>query len=232
MWQNLGSHIVNALERLQEAFLSVIPALLVLLASLLVGILVGLAVRGIFRLVFRLGRVEKSGPSAFGNRLLSAAGVRSSPAQLAGTVSFWLAVVAALVVGVSALEPGSLKTILSDAVTFLPRLLAALLLMLIGVGFASIARRSFLLAAVNAGLPWARSGARMIHVFVLAFFAATALDHLGVGRSILVAAFTVVAGGIVLAFALAFGLGARDIARGYLEKRIRAEEEDTGIRHV
>src|SRR5205085_1219710 len=147
-------------------------------------------------------------------------------------ISFWLAIVVALIVGVNALEPGSLKSVLSDAVAFLPRLLTSLLLLLLGVGFATLARRSFLLAAVHAGLPWARRGSRLIHVVVVAFFAATALDHLGVGRSILVAAFTVVAGGIVLALALAFGLGARDLARGYLEKRIRAEEEDTGIRHV
>ena len=59
-----------------------------------------------------------------------------------------------------------------------------------------------------------------------------ALDNVGVGRSILVAAFSIVAGGFVLAVALAFGLGARDLARGYLEKRLRAEEEDSGIRHV
>jgi hypothetical protein len=232
MWQSLGRHISNGFDRLSDAFLAVIPALLVLLSSLVVGVLVGLAVSALLRLIFRLTRFDRSGATTFGNRLLAAAGVRTSPVQVAGTISFWLAIVVALAVGVSALEPGSLKTALSDAVGFLPRILTALLLFLLGLGFASLARRSFLLAAVNAGLPWARSGARLIHVVVLAFFAATALDHLGVGRSILVAAFTVVAGGIVLALALAFGLGARDLARGYLEKRIRAEEEDTGIRHV
>ena len=232
MWQTLGRHIQAAFDRLSDAFLAVIPALLVLLSSLVVGIVVGLLVRALLRLVFRLARLERPGATTFGNRLLVAAGVRTSPTQIAATVSFWLAVVVALGVGVSALEPGTLKTMLTSAVAYLPRLLTALLLFLLGFGFATLARRSFLLAAVNAGVPWARSGARLTHVVVVAFFVATALDHLGVARSILVAAFSVMAGGIVLALALAFGLGARDLARGYLEKRIRAEEEDTGIRHV
>lgn len=232
MLHNLGRHIEDAFYRLSDAFLSVIPALLVLLVSLFVGVLFGLALRGLLRLLFRITGFGRTGPSSASNRFLVAAGVRTGPAQLAAAVSFWAAIVVALVVGVNALEPGSLKTTLSDAVAFLPRLLTSLLLFLLGLGCAAVARRSFLLAAVNAGLPWARSGARVIYVFVMAFFGATALDHLGVGRSILVAAFTVVAGGIVLALALAFGLGARDLARGYLERRIRAEEEDTGIRHV
>ena len=37
---------------------------------------------------------------------------------------------------------------------------------------------------------------------------------------------------LALTLALAFGLGARDLARGWLEKKLRAEEEDSGIRHV
>ena len=141
MWQSLGRHISDGFDRLSDAFLAVIPALLVLLSSLVVGVLVGLAVRALLRLIFRLARFDKSGATTFGNRLLAAAGVRTSPVQVAGTISFWLAIVVALAVGVSALEPGSLKTALSDAVGFLPRILTALFLFLLGLGFASLARR-------------------------------------------------------------------------------------------
>src|SRR4051794_37809908 len=123
MWQNLGRHIEGAFERLADAFLSVIPALFVLLVSLVVGIVVGILVRGFLRLLFRLTRFDRTGPSGLSNRFLIAAGVRTGPAQLAGSISFWAAIVVALVVGVNALEPGSLKTTLSDGVGFLPRIL-------------------------------------------------------------------------------------------------------------
>ena len=55
------------------------------------------------------------------------------------------------------------------------------------------------LAAVNAGLPWARAGSRAVYVVVAAF---------------------------------AFGLGGRHLARRALEKKLRAEQDETGIRHV
>ncbi len=232
MWQNLGRHITEALGRLQDAFLSVIPALLVLLAALLVGVLVGALLRVLLMLAFRLARRRLPGAPSATDGLLRAAGLRAAPRQLAGIVSFWAAIVVALSVGVNALEPGSLKSTLGVVVAFLPRLLAAALLLLVGLGLGAVVRRSVLLAAVNAGLPWARFGARGAHAVVVASFAAAALEHLGVGQSILVAAFSIVAGGLVLALALAFGLGARDLARGWLEKKLRAEEDDTGIRHV
>ncbi|MBK8595204.1 MAG: hypothetical protein IPN83_06355 [Holophagales bacterium] len=232
MGKNLGSQIALAFERLLDAFLSVVPAALVLLAALLVGVLTGLLIRTLLRLAIYLRRKARRDDLSSSRQLLRAAGLKAEPERIVGIVSFWTTVVVSLAVGVNALEPGALRSVLSEAVSFLPRLLGAVLLAVVGVGVGSLVRRSVLLGAVNAGLPWARTGARAAYVLVVASFVAAALDHLGVGRSILVAAFTIVGGAIALTLALAFGLGARDLARGWLEKKLRAEEEDSGIRHL
>ena len=210
MGKNLGQQIATAFERLLDAFLSVVPAALVLLTAALVGVLTGFLLRALLRWVIRLRRKSRPAEPSSSRQILRAAGLKADPERVAGTVSFWTAVVVALAVGVNALEPGSLRDVLTEGVGFLPRLLGA----------------------VNAGLPWARAGARAAYVLVVTSFVAAALDHLGVGRSILVAAFSIAGGAIALTLALAFGLGARDLARGWLEKKLRAEEEDSGIRHV
>jgi hypothetical protein len=232
MGRHLGQQIALAFERLLDAFLSVVPAVLVLLAALLVGVLTGLLLRTLLRLAIRLYRRNHGGEPSSSRLLLRAAGLKADPERLAGTVSFWTTVVVALAVGVNALEPGALRNILSEVVSALPRLLGAVLLVLVGLGVGALVRRSVLLGAVNAGLPWARAGARAVYILVVASFVAAALDHLGVGRSILVAAFSIASGALALTLALAFGLGGRDLARAWLEKKLRAEEEDSGIRHV
>lgn len=232
MWNQLLNRIEGALDRLVEALLTVIPALLVIIVSVSVGILIGFGLRALLELAFRIRRRETAPGSSPTRGLIQAAGLKAEPRRIAGLVSFWAAIVVALVVGVNALEPGALKNVMTEMVSWIPRVLTSVLLFVLGLGLAALARRSILIAAVNAGLPWARIGSRTVHVLVLSFFFAIALENLGVGRSILVAAFSVVSGGIVLALALAFGLGARDIARRYLERKLNAEQEDTGIRHV
>jgi hypothetical protein len=232
MGNSLGTQIALAFDRLLDAFLSVVPAALVLLAALLVGVLTGLLLRTLLRLALRLRRKGRGEEASSSRQILRAAGLRAEPERVVGTFSFWTAVVVALAVGVNALEPGALRNVLSEIVAFLPRLLGAALLAVLGIGVGALVRRSVLLGAVNAGLPWARAGARAAYVLVLASFLAAALEHLGVGRSILVAAFSLAGGALALTLALAFGLGARDLARGWLEKKLRAEEEDSGIRHV
>lgn len=232
MGRTLGQQIALAFDRLLEAFLSVVPAALVLLVSLLVGVLAGLLLRTLLRFAIRLRKRYRGEEGSSSRQLLRAAGLKADPERVVGTVSFWTAVVVALAVGVNALEPGALRNVLSEAVGFLPRLLGATLLAVVGLGAGALVRRSVLLGAVNAGLPWARAGARAAYVLVAASFVAAALDHLGVGRSILVAAFSIAGGALALTLALAFGLGGRDLARAWLEKKLRAEEEDSGIRHV
>ncbi|HUM02015.1 MAG TPA: hypothetical protein VL084_06995 [Thermoanaerobaculia bacterium] len=230
--EHLQRDIQNAFERLADAFVSVIPAALVLLTALLVGVLVGVLLRSLLGLVSRLVLKGRGSQGSLPDRFLRAAGFEAGFERAGRAVSFWVGVVVGLAVGVNALEPGALRNILGGVLAYLPRLLAAGLVFLVGFGVAAIVRRSVLLGAVNAGLPWARLGARGIHLVLLAFFATMALDHLGVASNILVAAFSILAGGLVFALALAFGLGARDAARRYIEKKLRAEEEDTGIRHV
>ena len=58
-----------------------------------------------------------------------------------------------------------------------------------------------------------------------------ALEQLGIGRETIIIAFAIVFGGIVLALSIAFGLGGRDIAKEYLEKKLKGEEKDE-IEHL
>ena len=59
-----------------------------------------------------------------------------------------------------------------------------------------------------------------------------ALEQLGIGSNTIVIAFAISFGGVVLALSIAFGLGGRDIAKDYLEKKIKGEERKDEISHV
>ena len=82
-----------------------------------------------------------------------------------------------------------------------------------------------LITAVNAGIVQARLLARVTRSVVLLFAVATALVEVGIGRDMVLIAFGVLFGGLVLALALAFGLGGRHLAREILERGRRRERE-------
>src|SRR5947207_2755697 len=69
-----------------------------------------------------------------------------------------------------------------------------------------------------------RSGVQRAPSGVLGLLAlATALTHLGIGKEMVLVAFGITFGGLVLALALAFGLGGRHIAADLLRRRLRRE---------
>jgi hypothetical protein len=92
-----------------------------------------------------------------------------------------------------------------------------------------------LIAGVNAGLPPARLFATVSRWGVQLFALAMAAEELGIAASVVVVGFGITFGGIVFATCLAFGLGAKDLAKDYLERtfwnRGRDREPDD-LRHL
>jgi hypothetical protein len=214
----------SGLLQVRERLLAVIPGLLVLLTMLVVGFLLAWLARVV---VSRIGR-------AIGiDRLLERWGVAPSlrrsgilrlPSDVLGLVCFWAIFILFASVGIDGLAlPGGPPGATALLIAFLPPLLAAALILLVGWLVANFLSQGVLIAAVNARLPEARLLARGVHWVVLLFAAATALTHLGIGKEMVLVVFGITLGGVVLAVALAFGLGGRGVARQILERRLRRE---------
>ena len=94
-----------------------------------------------------------------------------------------------------------------------------MLILTLGYFIADFLARTVHVAAVNADLPHPKVFSEGIRVVVVVLIIAMALEQLSIAGSILISAFSITFGGIVLALALAFGLGGRGVAKDILERR-------------
>jgi hypothetical protein len=92
--------------------------------------------------------------------------------------------------------------------------------------------RAALIASVNAGLKIAGLIGKLVKMTVLILAVTMSLEQLGVGSGTVIIAFAILFGGFVLALSIAFGLGGRDIAKEYLEKKMRGDEKKDEISHL
>ena len=112
-------------------------------------------------------------------------------------------------------------------------MLAALMILIVGAVAARFLARSALIGAVNMQIRSARLLSLAVKWLVLLVAVAMALDHLGIGRTVLLLAFAILFGGIVFAAALAVGLGARDAVSRTLEQQLREPPSaDDKVSHV
>jgi hypothetical protein len=88
--------------------------------------------------------------------------------------------------------------------------------------------RSVLIGAVNMNLQYARLLSAGVKWLVLVLAVTMALEHLGIGSGIIRLAFGILFGGIVLALALAVGLGSKEMVSRSLEREAsRASTQPT-----
>ena len=155
---------------------------------------------------------------------LSQAGVRQPISSLSAGSLFWIVFLLFTFMGVDAMNLPATANLISQIVAFLPNVLAASLVLLVGVLCANFFAEPALIAAVNAQVEEARVVAGLVRWGLLLFTFAMVLTQLGIAKEIVVAAFSITFGGVVLALALAVGLGARHLMRGALERRFSHHE--------
>ncbi len=209
--------LLGPLEALGRKTLALLPNLLAMAIILTVGLTAAWAAG---YLVERLLRVV--GMDHLSNRLgvsaaLARGGVKADPSHLAGRLSYWLVATFAVLTGVAALNLAPVNQLIQSVLGYIPHLLTAGLILVAGYLLSNFVSQAALIAAVNAGLPPARAVAACSRWGVQLVAVAMALEQLGIAQTIVVIGFGIAFGGVVLASAIAFGLGAKDLAREFLD---------------
>jgi hypothetical protein len=143
-----------------------------------------------------------------------------------GRLAFWTVFVLFVFMGVDALDLPATAGLMGQILGFLPSVVAAGLLLLVGVLLGNFFAEAILIATVNAQIQEARFIANLVRWGIFLLTAAMVLTQLGIAKEIVVAAFSILFGGVVLALSIAVGLGGRNIARDMLERRWRKDKED------
>lgn len=226
MWQDAMLEAFHETSRRLGLFL---PKLLALLTFLALGMVAGWLVKVLLMRLLSALRFD-----AFCERMglmqaLGRAGVVRPASSLIGQLSFWTVFLVFALMGIDALSLPATANLMSVLLSFLPHVIAAAFLLLFGVLLGNFLAEAALITAVNAQIQEARFIAQLVRWAVYLFTGAMVLTQLGIAKEIVVAAFCIIFGGIVLALAIALGLGGRHIARDKLERRLRrrrAEEDE------
>jgi len=219
-WSDL---VWAALQDLNHRLVAVLPSILAMLTLAAVGLVAAWVAALLLR---RLARAVAFDQRAETWGLVSAmtrAGLRRSPSQLLAMMVFWAIFVLSLTLAVDALAIPGMGRVTDFVFAWVPSAIGAAVIFLVGWLVANFLGEGVLIAAVNAGVPEARLLARAVRWGVLLFASATAVTHLGIGKEMVLVAFGLTFGGLILALALAFGLGGRVLARQILERRLRHE---------
>ena len=151
-------------------------------------------------------------------------GVRLDPVHAIGKLLFWLVMLVVILLSSMALGLESINRMFGTMLSYIPTLIAAVIIVILGMIVGEFVRALVLASAGNVeGVPTLAKLAKGAVILIAIFMA---LQQVGVAAEIVTSAFTLIVGAVALAVGLAFGLGNRDLAgeitrRWYEEGRQR-----------
>jgi hypothetical protein len=234
MWEQVKQALAQSTVRFLTRFASLLPGTVALVVALLISILLGFILSMVVRrMLVRLRfdeRLVRWGVSSPAEESLI-----KSPALLVSRALACLVILIGFVIGIAAFDAEWTSLLARSILAYIPNVLGAVLVLLVGTTIARFIGRSVLIGAVNMNLHYARLLSAGVKWLVVVLAVAMALEHLRIAPGIVELAFGILFGGIVFALALAVGLGSKELVTKSLErdaKKTPSETIEDPLRHL
>ncbi len=224
--------IIEPFQRFYIKIIQFLPNLLAAVVILIAGFVLAGILGWVSSRVFRSLGLDKYFHRSGTVEVLRKGGVEDPLSVLLSKVIRYGTVVIFIIISLYTLDSPTVERLLESFFFYLPSVFVAFLILLFGYILANFLGRAALIAAVNAGIMISGMIGKLVKLTILLLAVTMALEQLGIGKDTIIIAFTLIFGGIVLALAIAFGLGGKEVAKGYIESKLKGEDKRDEISHL
>ena len=214
---NLNVVVMEPIKIMAIKIWSYIPAIAGAIIILVVGWLLAKLIETIVTKVLKAVRLDSVSDKIGISKVLAQGDIKMSLSELIGGVIYWLVVLVAVATMFDALNLKMASDIISRLVGYVPNILAAVFILIIGSFLANFIATIIRTAGSNAGLKNAKLMSQIAQVVLMVFTVIIAIEQLKVATALLVLAVNIILISIGLGIALAFGLGCKDIAGKFMQ---------------
>ncbi len=220
MWDTLLEPLRGLVDALSARGPKLLATLVILIGGWIIAKVLKIVILRGFRLIKLDFVAEKAGIEGF----LKRGGAKKTSIEILGSLVYWIALIIFLVMVLSLwnIDIGLQTTL----VPFLPKVFAALVILILGLFVASLVEDVVRATATNAGIHYAYVLSKALKWILVVFVVMTSIQQLEVETEFLSIGFLIVLGSLGLGLALAIGLGSREIAAKKLARWIEKMEQE------
>jgi hypothetical protein len=203
-----------------------LPNFFFAVAIILIGWVICNVIKRVVVRLLKLCQFDALSERAGIKTILDRGGIKQSASDILGLLVFWFLFLIAIVTTLETLNLSGATDTLHTIYLYIPKIVAALVTLILGLYFANFLENVTRTSCANAGLDQAASIGRAVYIGTAIFVVAGIFEILDIASEIVIWAFILVFGAICLALALAFGLGGRDVAGRYLQKWLEQKKSE------
>lgn len=219
--------LVQSFSQAYQQVMLLAPKVVAMIAVVVVGYiaarLVARAVTGLSEKIGLQTAAEHSGLA----QSMAHMGIRRGVPAIVGSLVFWLLMCVFVMAGFNILGLEQLSVAMGKVVDYIPNVLVATVVVVVGLLLASFLRGVVATSADRLGLTYAGSLANACYYVLAVLTCIAAFNQLGINFALFDNLILIGFGGLALGFGLAFGLGGRDVMAGilagyYLRQRLQS----------
>lgn len=214
-----GIFIEPAKEMLKQigGFLTTLISIIIILV---VGWLIAKLIKNVVSKILKIVQLDKVADQVNINKFLAKGGVDYSLSDIIGLLCYWLTLLITVVVAINALGLDVAAELLNRIVLYVPNVIISIFILVIGMFVANFFGAIVKTAASNAEIEQANLLGKIVEIVVIIFTIAIALEQLRIGIEIVRLCITVILASLGLGFAIAFGLGCKDLVGRFVSESI------------
>lgn len=205
--------IIEAFANLGSSVLTALPKVVVGILLLLVGLVVAKVIEVVLRTVLVRVRFDTLMERAGIDKALQRIGLRQQLNIFLPKLVYFLTLFLLAKTASDALGLGAISNAIGSFFSYLPNIIAALLLLILGTTLGQFAGQMVTQAAESAGIDSAPTLGKLVSALIVFIVAMMAIGQLKIDTEMVRIVTSFFLGAGALAFGLAFGLGTRDVVR-------------------
>jgi hypothetical protein len=209
-----------------------LPSLFTCLVLIIAGLLIAWLIKTVLVRVLRLLKVDALSERAGIAQVLGKGGIKDPLSGLTGRLFYWIVLISFIIMGLDALRVPAVNELMKSFFLYLPNVIVSAVVIVFGYVISNFLGRAALIASVNAGVRVSGLIGKLVQYAVFFLSVVMALELLGIGKETVLVAFAIMFGGVVLALAIAFGLGGKEMAKDYIEGKMKEKGQRDEIEHV
>jgi len=189
-----------------------LPTLIGILIILIVGWIIAAVLKNVVVKLLKMIQFDMASEKSGLADVLKKGGIKNTLSELMGGLIYWVIMLLVFMTALNALGMTVVASLLDKVILYIPNVIAAIFIISLGILFASIIGSIVMTASMNAGIKQAKFLNQLTRTVIVIFAVIMTMEQLNIATSILNTTITVLLGAIGLAFALAVGIGSKDIA--------------------
>lgn len=203
--------MLKSLTSMWMEITNVFPNIIGALVVFLVGWIITKIIVKVIKKVLKLAKIDKLDDKLNEIEIVEGKELNFDTVKIISNFVKWLMYIVLLITASDILGLEIISTQISELLGYLPQLFAALLIFILGLLFANFVKNGLKSLFESMDLSGGKMISQVVFFLLLTFISITALNQAGIDTAIITNNINMIIAAFLLAFAIAFGLGAKEV---------------------